>query len=49
MVNAVRATSMKWDNMQLPLFDPVHLGNTTFDINGPSYRVKGFEIQFVRA
>ena len=38
---------MKWDNVQLPLFDPVHLGNTTFDINGPSYKVKGFEIQFV--
>jgi iron complex outermembrane receptor protein len=38
---------MKWTNVQLPLFDPVHLGNTTFDINGPSYKVKGFEVQFV--
>jgi iron complex outermembrane recepter protein len=38
---------MKWGNVQLPLFDPVHLGNTTFDINGLSYKVKGFEIQFV--
>jgi len=38
---------MKWNNIQLPLFDPVHLGNTTFDINGPSYKVKGFEVQFV--
>ncbi len=37
---------MKWSNIQLPLFDPVHLGNTTFDVNGPTYRVKGFEIQF---
>jgi iron complex outermembrane receptor protein len=37
---------MKWSNIQLPLFDPVHLGNTTFDINGPTYRVKGFELQF---
>jgi iron complex outermembrane recepter protein len=37
---------MKWSNIQLPLFDPVHLGNTTFDINGPTYRVKGFEVQF---
>ncbi len=37
---------MKWSNIQLPLFDPVHLGNTTFDVNGPSYRVKGFEAQF---
>jgi outer membrane receptor protein involved in Fe transport len=37
---------MKWSNIQLPLFDPVHLGNTTFDINGPTYRVKGIELQF---
>ncbi len=37
---------MKWENVQLPLFDPVHLGNTTFDINGPTYKVKGFEVQF---
>ena len=38
---------MKWEDIQLPLFDPVHLGNTTFDVNGPTYRVKGFEVQFV--
>ncbi|HEY8051826.1 MAG TPA: TonB-dependent receptor [Steroidobacteraceae bacterium] len=38
---------MKWSDIQLPLFDPVHLGNTTFDVNGPSYKVKGFEAQFV--
>ncbi len=38
---------MKWSNIQLPLFDPVHLGNTTFDVNGPTYRVKGFELQFI--
>ena len=38
---------MNWTNVQLPLFDPLHLGNTTFDINGPSYRVKGFELQVV--
>jgi len=25
----------------------VHLGNTTFDINGPTYRVRGVEIQLV--
>jgi iron complex outermembrane recepter protein len=37
---------MKWSNVQLSLFDPVHLGNTTFDINGPTYRVKGIELQF---
>ena len=38
---------MDWKDVQLPLFDPVHLGNTTFVINGPTYQVKGFEIQFV--
>jgi iron complex outermembrane recepter protein len=38
---------MNWRNVQLSLFDPVHLGNTTFNVNGPTYRVKGFEVQFV--
>lgn len=38
---------MRWSNVQLSLFDPVHLGNTTFDVNGPTFRVKGFEVQFV--
>ena len=38
---------MNWTNVQLPLFDPSHLGNTTFNINGPSYRVTGFELQAV--
>jgi len=41
------AYRMVWSNVQLPLFDPVHLGNTTFDINGPTYTVKGFELQGV--
>jgi hypothetical protein len=43
----VSAYKMDWTNVQLPLFDPVHLGNTTFDINGPSYQVKGVEVQLV--
>ncbi len=38
---------MDWKEVQLPLFDPTHLGNTTFDINGPTYQVKGVELQFV--
>ena len=38
---------MEWDNVQLSLFDPVHLGNTTFDVNGPTYVVKGIELQLV--
>jgi iron complex outermembrane recepter protein len=43
----VSAYIMHWDNVQLLLFDPVHLGNTTFVLNGPSYTIKGFEVQFV--
>ena len=43
----VSAYLMHWDNIQLSLFDPVHLGNTTFNVNGPSYNIKGFEVQFV--
>ena len=38
---------MDWKNVQLPLFDPVHLGNTTFVINGPTYQVTGQEVQVV--
>jgi outer membrane receptor protein involved in Fe transport len=38
---------MNWSNVQFVFFDPVHLGNTTFVTNGPSYQIKGFELQFV--
>jgi iron complex outermembrane recepter protein len=38
---------MKWENEQLSLFAPSILGNTTFNVNGPNYIVKGFEAQFV--
>jgi len=38
---------MVWSDVQLPLFDPLKLGNTTFDINGPTYTVKGIELQLV--
>jgi outer membrane receptor protein involved in Fe transport len=38
---------MDWEGVQLPLFDPSHLGNTTFDVNGPTYEVKGVELQLV--
>jgi len=38
---------MHWNNVQFAFFDPVHLGNTTFDTNGPNYEIKGFELQFV--
>jgi iron complex outermembrane receptor protein len=38
---------MHWNNTQFTFFDPVHLGNTTFVTNGPSFEIKGFELQFV--
>jgi iron complex outermembrane recepter protein len=38
---------MDWSHVQLPLFDPTHLGNTTFVVNGPTYEVKGVELQLV--
>jgi iron complex outermembrane receptor protein len=38
---------MKWSNVQLSLFDPVHLGNTTFNVNGPTYTIRGAELQVV--
>jgi len=43
----VSVYQMDWKNVQLPLFDPTHLGNTTFVINGPTYQVKGIEVQLV--
>jgi outer membrane receptor protein involved in Fe transport len=45
-VNA-SAYRMKWSNVQLPLFDPTGLGNTTFVVNGPTYVIKGLELQLV--
>jgi iron complex outermembrane receptor protein len=41
------AYDMKWTSVQLPLFDPATLGNTTFVVNGPTYTVKGVELQLV--
>ena len=38
---------MKWENVQLSLFEPSVLGNTTFNVNGPDFIIKGFEVQFV--
>jgi iron complex outermembrane receptor protein len=43
----VSAYYMHWSNIQLTLFDPARLGNTPWNVNGPSYTVKGFEAQFV--
>jgi iron complex outermembrane recepter protein len=38
---------MKWENVQLSLFAPQIFGNTTFNVNGPNFDIKGFEVQFV--
>jgi iron complex outermembrane recepter protein len=38
---------MKWENAQQVLFDPAHLGLSMFNVNGSSYTIKGFEVQFV--
>jgi iron complex outermembrane receptor protein len=43
----VSAYRMNWSNVQILLFDPVHLGNTQFVVNGPTYLVKGVELQLV--
>jgi iron complex outermembrane receptor protein len=43
----VSVYKMDWSGVQLPLFDPSHLGNTTFDVNGPTYEIKGVELQLV--
>jgi outer membrane receptor protein involved in Fe transport len=41
------AYKMIWKDVQLTLFNPVALGNTTFAINGPTYEIKGVELQIV--
>ncbi len=43
----VSAYRMNWNNVQFILFDPTILGNTTFVVNGPDYRIDGVELQLV--
>ena len=43
----VSAYWMQWDNVQIALYQPCCLGNTTFLVNGPNYDIKGIEAQFV--
>jgi outer membrane receptor protein involved in Fe transport len=38
---------MEWNNIQVPLFNPNALGNTTFVTNGANYTINGFELQLV--
>lgn len=37
---------MKWNDEQLSLFEPAFFGNTTFNVQGPDFTIKGFEVQF---
>ena len=37
---------MDWKQVQLGLYQPCCLGNTTFLVNGPNYTIKGVEAQF---
>jgi iron complex outermembrane recepter protein len=43
----VSAYYMKWEDEQLSLFEPAFFGNTTFNVQGPNFLIKGFEVQFV--
>jgi outer membrane receptor protein involved in Fe transport len=36
-----------WYNTQIEIFDPGTTGNLTFTTNGPDYRVRGVELQFL--
>jgi len=36
-----------WKNTQIEIFDPSVTGNLTFTTNGPDYRVRGVELQFI--
>ena len=36
---------MDWKNVQLLFFNPAILGNPSFVVNGPDYRIKGIELQ----
>ena len=41
------AYDMNWRNVQFLFFQPLYTGNVTFATNGPSYNIKGSELQFV--
>ncbi len=38
---------MDWKDVQTLIYNPPIYGNTTFGVQGPDYRIKGFELQFV--
>lgn len=46
MIN-LSAYAMRWSNVQFLFFQPLYTGNVTFATNGPSYNIKGVELQAV--
>ena len=38
---------MDWKDVQTLIYNPTVFGNGTFGVPGPTYRVKGFELQFI--
>ena len=38
---------MRWSNVQFLFFQPLYTGNVTFATNGPTYDIKGVELQAV--
>ena len=41
------AYDMRWSHVQFLFFQPQYTGNVTFATNGPTYNIKGAELQFV--
>jgi iron complex outermembrane recepter protein len=41
------AYQMDWRGVQTLIYNPPVYGNTTFGVQGPDYRIKGVELQFV--
>jgi len=41
------AYQQDWKKVQLGLFYPPILGNSAFNVNGPDFRVRGVEVQFI--
>jgi len=44
LVNA-SAYIMHWEHVQTQIYNPPVYGNTTFGVEGPDYKIKGFELQ----
>ena len=47
MLLNLSAYYMKWEDVQLSLFSQPFFGEATFNVQGPNYDIKGFEVQFV--